>query len=92
MQTHHEATALRIGGFLGTVQQYERLLDQYAVEDKANENATGVVHWEITTPHDQPGAKVRGIISSKKLLDRLSTEIAPGILGWCVDGTYKLNR
>ena len=26
------------------------------------------------------------------MLDRLSTEIVPGVLGWCVDGTYKLNR
>ena len=35
---------------------------------------------------------MRVIISSGRLLKRLSTEIVPGILGWCVDGTYKLDR
>ena len=82
---------MRFEGFLGTVQEYEELLDEYAVEDNENENAAGIVHWEIITPADQP-VKVRVIISSRKLLECLSTEIAPGVLGWCVDGTYKLNR
>jgi len=90
-KSNHKAAVVRFEGFLGTVQEYEELLDEYAVEDNANENAAGIVHWEIITPADQP-VKVRVIISSRKLLERLSTEIAPGVLGWCVDGTYKLNR
>ena len=65
---------MRFEGFLGTVQEYEELLDEYAVEDNENENAAGIVHWEIITPADQP-VKVRVIISSRKLLERLSTKL-----------------
>ena len=45
-KTNHKAAALRFEGFLGTVQKYEELLDEYAVEDNANENAAGIVHWD----------------------------------------------
>lgn len=61
------------------MQEYEQLLDQYGVEDNTNENANGVVIWEIATPRDQPGAKVHVIISSETLLDCLSNRVhCPG--------------
>ena len=88
---NHKAAVLGQAGFLGTVQEYEDLLDTYSIEDNAHADAAGIVHWELEARENEP-VKLRVIISSQRLIERLSTEIIPGILGWCVDGTYKLNR
>ena len=90
-KANHKTAALGQAGFMGTVKEYEDLFNAFAVEDTASDDTAGVVYWEINTPQNQP-AQVRVIVSSNRLLKRLSTEIVPGILGWCVDGTYKLNR
>ena len=90
-KANHKTAALGQAGFMGTVKEYEDLFNAWPVEDTASDDTAGVVYWEINTPQNQP-AQVRVIVSSKRLLKRLSTEIVPGILGWCVDGTYKLNR
>jgi hypothetical protein len=67
---------------------YEELFDAFPVEDTATPGAAGVVYYSL----DPANWTIRCIVSSRLLLDRISTEIVPGVLGWCVDGTYKLSH
>ena len=87
-KTNHKSEILGQDGFLGTISEYEELFDAFPVEDTATPGAAGVVNYFL----DRANGTIRYIVSSRLLLDRLSTEIVPGVLSWCVDGTYKLNR
>ena len=87
-KSNHKSQVLGQDGFLGTMGEYEELFDAFPVENAATPGTAGVVDYFL----DHENGTIRCIVSSKVLLDRLSTEIVPGVLGWCVDGTYKLNR
>ena len=87
-KTNHKDAILGQGGFLGTMSEYEELFDAFPVEETTAPGTAGVVDYSL----DPENGTIRCIVSSRLLLDRLSTEIVPGVLGWCVDGTYKLNR
>ena len=51
---NHKAAVLGQAGFLGTVQEYEDLLDTYSIEDNALADAAGIVHWQLDARENEP--------------------------------------
>jgi len=85
---NHKSKIVGQDGLLGTMSDYEELFDAFPVGDTATPGAADVVYYSL----DPANGTIRCIVLSRLLLNRISTEIVPGVLGWCVDGTYKLSH